>query len=295
MKSKKIGIIGGSQGIGSWLVNFLSENGCQVAYSSDDGLGDFLTNIQLVVSVDIVVLAVPISAMEEVLDEIYPYLQDRVLVDVCSVKTNIVSKFQALHETYPRIVSNYISLHPMFGPSVRSVKGQVVLFNYFHGEKKHLAQMWKDLFSQHDAIVYDIDYQEHDRMMGIIQGLNHFNVFVSAKTLADLGGNLATIKKLSSPSYHIFIIFFARYVMQNPRLYAEIQIYNPYVKEVVQKFMEEAKILLQTIEQKDIAAFENYVMSIRPFFKHGQEDAALSNTLVATLGELLAEKSAVLE
>lgn len=291
MIHKRIGVIGGSQGIGKWLVQYFKQEGYIVSYTDDKGQGDYITNIQMVTDADIVILAVPISAMDSVLDEIYPYLEEKLLIDVCSVKSGVVRKYVALKETYPMIALSYISIHPMFGPGVPNIQGQVVLFNYQDGVGHGTITWLKSLFIQNGACIYEIDYQEHDKLMGIIQGLNHFNVFVSAKTLASMGGDITIIEKLSSPSYRIFIIFFARYVMQNPRLYAEIQIYNPYVREVVEQFMKDAQKLLEAISSKDINAFEQYVYDIRPFFAGQYEDTQISNALIGYLGELQANRS----
>jgi prephenate dehydrogenase len=177
----------------------------------------------------------------------------------------------------------------MFGPSVKEIGGQVVLFNYMHELETGEQEYWAELFKKEKAEVSDIPYIEHDKMMGIIQGLNHFNVFVSAKALSSMGGNLSMIKKLSSPPYRIFILFFTRYVMQNPRLYAEIQIFNPYVREVVIRFMDEAQALLTIIDDGDLQAFEGYIYGIQPFFEKNQEDVIYSDILIDHLGTLMAK------
>jgi prephenate dehydrogenase len=293
MHKERVGVIGGSKGMGKWLVDYLKTKGFEVGFSSNDSRTQYLTNVQLVTDSDIIFLAVPISHMEETLDQIYPYLEGRTLIDVCSVKSGIVEKFNRLRELYDRVECNYLSIHPMFAPSVESVLGQVVLFNYEHVNDPMITEFWKSIFATDGAEVTEVDYIEHDKTMGIIQGLNHFNVFVSAKTLAAHGDNLELIKKLSSPSYRIFVIFFTRYVMQSPRLYAEIQIFNPYVKDIVRLFMEEAKKLLEVIEKQDFEGFENYVLKMQPFFADNIEDTKLSNYMIEQLGNFIADKKTV--
>lgn len=290
MRKERIGVIGGSQGMGKWLVNYLKDKGFEVGFSSNDSRTQYLTNVQLVTDSDIIFLAVPISHMEKVLDQIFPYLEGRTVIDVCSVKSRIVDKFLRLQELYDRVECDYLSIHPMFAPTIESVVGQVVLFNYAHVHNPKITEYWKLLFAEDGAEVMEVDHIEHDKTMGIIQGLNHFNVFVSAKTLARHGDNLELIKRLSSPTYRIFVIFFTRYVMQSPRLYAEIQIFNPYVKEIVGLFMEEAQQLLTVIEQQDFDGFENYVLGMQPFFASNTEDTQLSNYLIEKLGSYMADK-----
>ncbi len=293
MREERIGVIGGSQGMGKWLVNYFQNKGFVVGFSSNDSRTQYLTNVQLVTDSDVIILAVPISHMEKVLDQIFPYLEGRTVIDVCSVKSGIVEKFQRLHELYNSVECSYLSIHPMFAPTIESVVGQVILFNYAHVRKSSTTEKWKSFFAEGGAQVMEVDHIEHDKTMGIIQGLNHFNVFVSAKTLARHGDNLELIKRLSSPTYRIFVIFFTRYVMQTPRLYAEIQIFNPYVKEIVRLFMEEAQQLLTVIEQQDFDGFENYVLGMQPFFAANTEDTQLSNYLIEKLGAYMAEKKMV--
>ena len=273
--------------MGKWLCTFFAEQGFQVGFSSSDDMSQYVSNVHLTNESDVVILAVPISKMEEVLFEIYPYLHEKLLVDVCSVKSGVIKAFEETAARYNSIGCSYMSIHPMFAPSVVDIEGQVVLFNHFVGTDAATQLFWKDLFSNKGALVKDISYSEHDRLMGLIQGLNHFNVFVSAKTLAHMGADLDFIKSLSSPSYRIFLLFYTRYVLQNPRLYAEIQIFNPYVKEVTQLFMKEAQLLLGIIEQRDFDGFENYVKEIQPFFQHNKEDSAISDKLIEALGHLL--------
>lgn len=213
MHKDRIGVIGGSQGMGKWLVNYLKAKGFEVGFSSNDSRTQYLTNVQLVTDSDVIFLAVPISHMESTLDQIFPYLEGRTLIDVCSVKSGIVEKFQRLLELYDSVECNYLSIHPMFAPTIESVLGQVILFNYAHVLNAEIIENWKSLFAADGAEVIEVDHIEHDKTMGIIQGLNHFNVFVSAKTLARHGDNLELIKRLSSPTYRIFVIFFTRYVM----------------------------------------------------------------------------------
>lgn len=285
---QKVGVIGGSQGMGKWFLEFLNNRGFNTGFSSADSRSQYISNIQLVSDSDIVILAVPISKISVVLDEIYPYLDGRLLIDICSVKTGVMEKYLALKATYPDVECRYLSIHPMFAPSVRKVNGQTILFNF--ESHQGLWEPWKNLFLEDGAEILDIDAERHDKTMGVIQGLNHFNVFVSAKTLSALDVELSLIKKLSSPSYRIFIIFFTRYVMQNPRLYAEIQMYNPYVKEVVEMFMREAAQLLDIINKKQVEAFEDYVMEMQSYYSTNLEDTHLSNYLIEKLGDYIHSK-----
>ncbi len=284
MKDLKFGVIGGSSGMGSWWVKFLQENGYIVSFSSKDEHSQYSNNVSLVQDVDVIILATPIAFIAEVMEEIYAHLDQKLLIDVCSVKQFLIEKYQALKKSNSSVQARYLSIHPMFSQSIVSLDGQVFTFTFNDKFPDDYEEQLRQLLLNQKATIHDIDYIAHDKLMGVIQGLNHFNLFVSAKTLARFAPNLDLVKDLSSPTYRIFIIFLTRYALQNPRLYADIQMYNRYVRKVIEMFKDEVDHLMQLIEHKDRNGFENYVKEMQPFFEGNKDDAKLSDHLIQQLG-----------
>lgn len=274
--------------MGSWLVRFFAQEGFEVKFTAKDE-GNFKTNQELVENSDIIFLSVPIFAMSEVLEEIFPYLNGKTLFEVCSVKKFVVEKFLQLQEASPETQVEYHSVHPMYSQQITQLKGQVILFNYSNRIGGKFLEFFQNLLTEQGAYTYHVGYIRHDKIMGIVQGLNHFNVFVSAKTLSVFDGELETVKKFSSPTYRIFLIYFTRYVLQNPRLYADIQIHNEYVLEVLKIFREEADMLFHFIKTKNRDGFIRYVEEMQHFFAGNTEDSELSTRLIHQLGALLKE------
>lgn len=275
--------------MGSWIVRFCQENQLEVRFTSQDNFSQFPTNQKLVEWADIIFLAVPISSMTAVMEEIYPFMDGKLMIDVCSVKKFIFDKYHELQSQHPHIQVKLCSVHPMFSQTVQRLTGQVIIVIQEGIENPIITQL-KRLWSTNGAFLYDLEYLEHDKMMGLVQGLNHFSVFVSAKTLQKFECELDTIKNLSSPAYRIFVIFFTRYVLQNPALYADIQIYNEFVLEVVKMFKNEVDRLYQIISQKNKNEFVHYVNEIKPYFSSNKIDDTLSNHLIEQLGFFLNEK-----
>lgn len=280
----KTGIIGGSSGLGKWMVQFLRKKGWEVRFSSADQLSETAGNAELAEWAELVILAVPIRAMEQTLAEIYPLLHGKWLADLSSVKTIVVEEFYRLAAVHPQVQpAGYASIHPMFGPSLRTLSGQVVLLNHFYGSEAQFEPLL-DAFRQEGALLYSLEYQQHDRIMGVVQGLNHFNVFVAASVLERMSGELGHIRHLASPPYRIFLIFCSRYVLQQPALYADIQFFNPFVAHTLEVFMEEAARLRHIIGQKDREAFCQYVENARRYFAENQDDVPVSDHLIEQLG-----------
>ncbi len=285
----KIGIVGGSRGMGRWMLEFFKKRGYYTCFTSADGESMFDSNVEMVGAVDTVLLCVPISAMQPVLEEIYPHLHGKMLVEVASVKKFVIEKFEALQQQHPSVNCDFSSVHPMFAPTLVHLQGQVMLFTWQSGKGETAAWLRQE-FTRGRARLFDLDYLAHDRIMGVVQGLNHFNVFVSGRTLERLSGHTGSIKDFASPSYRIFLIFYARYVLQDPQLYAEIQMYNEFVPEVLEIFKQEVENLLSIIKNKDRQAFVDYVKSARPYFEENTEDLGISSHLIEQLGEYISKQ-----
>ncbi|MDW8286818.1 MAG: prephenate dehydrogenase/arogenate dehydrogenase family protein, partial [Flammeovirgaceae bacterium] len=118
LSEAKIGVIGGSMGMGSWLVKFCQEHQLNVKFTSQDEKTQFQSNQELVEWADVIFLAVPIAVMTEVLEEIYPFLHQKTVIDVCSVKKFIFDKFNDLSEKLPHVKMSYCSVHPMFSQTI---------------------------------------------------------------------------------------------------------------------------------------------------------------------------------
>ncbi|WP_044205448.1 prephenate dehydrogenase/arogenate dehydrogenase family protein [Flammeovirga sp. OC4] len=286
LNKQKIGVVGGNQGLGSWVVKFFRAQGIETRFSSRGKESEFESNRQLADWADIVILAVPISAMSNVMEEVFPSLDDKYLVDLCSVKKFVVEKYLSLRQVYSEVLPRYLSIHPMFGPSIKSFDGNVVLFNHVDGAED-LEQAFKEFFTFHKGIVKDVEYIKHDKQMGLVQGLNHFNVFVSAKTMARYNEDFEDIKSVASPPYRIFIVFYTRYVMQNPLLYADIQMRNEFVYEVVRIFRDEMNKLFDIIQTRDRDSFIDYISEMQGFFSQNEGDIEVSSHLMQKLSERL--------
>ncbi|NME68519.1 prephenate dehydrogenase/arogenate dehydrogenase family protein [Flammeovirga aprica] len=286
LDKQKIGVVGGNQGLGSWVVKFFRAQGIETRFSSRGKESEFESNRQLADWADIVILAVPISAMSNVMEEVFPSLDDKYLVDLTSVKKFVVEKYYSLRKVYSEVLPKYLSIHPMFGPSIKSFDGNVVLFNHVDGAED-LEKAFKEFFTHHKGIVKDVEYIKHDKQMGLVQGLNHFNVFVSAKTMARYNEDFEDIKSVASPPYRIFIVFYTRYVMQNPLLYADIQMRNEYVYEVVRIFRDEMNKLFDIIQTRDRDSFIDYISEMQDFFSQNSGDIEVSSHLMQKLSEKL--------
>jgi prephenate dehydrogenase len=255
----------------------------------------FMEKEELIKNSDVIVLSVPVTVMPKVLEEVYPFLnkyskkEKKLLVDICSVKKHVIEKFEELNKKEKALFS-YLSIHPMFGPGLKEVKGQTILINYAYNVEEQFLELIKNYWIEKGFNVLNLDYKKHDKIMALIQGLNHFNIFVSAKVLEEVAkeNNLSIkeLKKLASPSYSIFITFFTRYVLQNEKLYSEIQITNEYNNEIIEKFLSIAKELANFVKNKDKEKIEEFIRKMKPFYEENKEDYEKSQKLIEFYSKL---------
>ena len=131
----KIAIIGGTRGLGKWIASFLSNKGFDVVITGRNvstgesvskklGVDYTRDNIQVASTADVVIIAIPIDITPKIIREIAPLMKEgSLLLDVTSVKmepSKVMQKYAA-----PGV--EVLPTHPMFGPRIRSLDGQVVV------------------------------------------------------------------------------------------------------------------------------------------------------------------------
>lgn len=125
-----------------------------------------------VCALDVVILSVPISALEQMLAEIAPMLKpDAVVVDVCSVKELPVGW---MREKLPETVS-ILATHPMFGPDSAAdtlEKGKIVLCKERIDEQSY--RRIKQYLASRGLIVIETSPADHDRQIAVSLALTHF-------------------------------------------------------------------------------------------------------------------------
>jgi len=97
--------------------------------------------------------------------------------------------------------------------------------------------------------------REHDRIMGIIQGLTHYAYIALGTTLKELNVDIRESRKYASPIYELMINIIGRIVGQNPYLYADIQMFNPQIGHIHETFIRECMKLRDIVARKDRESF----------------------------------------
>jgi prephenate dehydrogenase len=244
----EIGIIGGHGAMGRFFTDVFTRAGHEVSCSGREGTP---TNSHLARSCDLVMVSVPVRSTVGVIGEIAPLLaQDQVICDLTSLKQGPV-------EAMLRSKAQVVGLHPMFGPSVGTMKGQVIVATPARCEGDSLRALFS-LFRDEGARITLTTPEAHDRMMAVVQGLTHFASLALAQAMRRLDTDIPGILDATSPIYRIEMDLIGRIHGQDPSLYADILQLNPFVPAVLTAFLNAAADLSDLVESGNAEALETY-------------------------------------
>lgn len=171
---------------------------------------------QLLQDAKLVLISVPINALEQVVNDLPTLPEDCVLADITSVKQRPLKVLLAKHS------GPVVGLHPMFGPDISHwVKQTVVVC----AGRNHEAceGLLKQLVIWGSQLV-EIDAKKHDQAMQIIQVMRHLTTFVYGQFLSKQCHTLEELRSCSSPIYQLELMMVGRLFAQSPELYSDIML-----------------------------------------------------------------------
>ncbi|MHC1565094.1 MAG: prephenate dehydrogenase/arogenate dehydrogenase family protein [Candidatus Syntropharchaeales archaeon] len=279
----KIVIVGGAGVMGQWFTRFFKASGA-VVYILDprddcgkiaDELGVTAVGQEKLGEVDIVLISVPIQIAHRVIVDTAPLLkQGALLVDITSIKRDPT---RAMRSAIAECDIEALSIHPLFGPTMPSMKKQTMIF--VPVRKGRLTGFMDQLFTDAGADVVYMDADEHDRIMAVVQGLTHFVYITFGQTLRELGFDIEGSRRYMSPVYEIMTDFVGRILHQDPMLYGMIQM-NLDVSEIHETFLKEASKLSEIVKKRDIEKFTEEMRSSREHFGNTARSMVASDKLV---------------
>ncbi|MDY0045722.1 MAG: prephenate dehydrogenase/arogenate dehydrogenase family protein [Syntrophales bacterium] len=247
MTDYKVAELGGGKGMGAWCVKFLSEQGCTV-HAVEKG-----EEIKKAVSgCHVVVIAVPIHVTREVIELAGPLLgPDDLLMDLTSLKEEPVKWM--CESTRAEV----IGCHPLFGPSVDTVKGLNVVLCPVRAP--HWIEWLRELFVCAGAHVIETTPHRHDRIMSVIQGLNHLNTMTMYAALQKTGIAPDELKDFTTPLFLLKQSIIDKTVGDQAKLHAEIILKNPHMREMLALYEKSLSEIKDLISRGDVEKFAEYL------------------------------------
>lgn len=292
----KVAVIGGYGGMGRIFSELFKSHGCEVTICGptvskgekaalEFGVKYSKNNVETAAKSDIVVITVPIQYTEQTIMEVAPHVKSgALLMDLTSVKSWPCE----LMDKYAKAGVEVLGTHPVFGPRVGKLDGQVMVLTPIRGE--YWLKWFREILIKNNAKIVDSNPKEHDEVMAVVQGLTHFAYISVGKTLYDLNIDVKRTRDFSSPIYDLMLDMVGRIIGQDPHLYAEIQITNPQVQKIHEHYLNAAKELSEAVRNKDEEQFVKYMVAASKHFDDteramGRSDKAIGS-LVAELKKL---------
>ncbi len=233
--------------MGSWFAKVLSMEHEVAVYDRDLEKADMLKDKDVEAIRDlsqldsfapeIVINAVSLKDTIPAFKEVRPYLGETTIIsDIASVKGE-------LSNYYEGVPFEFVSLHPMFGPTfadMGSLKGEGVIF--IKGSNKEGVRFFEGLFKSYGLRIFESTFDEHDRMMAYSLALP----FIASMAFA------ASVEKETVPG-----ITFARHLniargllSEDDQLLTEIM-FNIYALPEIDKIASSLQYLKHIIKEKD--------------------------------------------
>jgi prephenate dehydrogenase len=226
--------------------------------------------------VDLVVLAVPLSAIGVVMDGLNGQLAAHAwLIDMSSVKTDPLA--QMVKQAGPGVV--VAGTHPLFGITGNSIAGKTVALVLTQTDGGTLIGWLDDGLQRLGAITMNVTAERHDRYMLIAQTMTHFALmaFGDAVTSSLQGDEtLEELRQFGTPPYLAMGAVTGRLLTQNHRLYASIQ-QTEGAKEIREVFAEAARRLADSFTEGSLDDIEAKIGGLAD--RYGAEELSTSTRL----------------
>lgn len=209
---------------------------------------------------DIVVVAVPVGAMESVFEAIAPHLSENtVLTDVGSTKGSVV---EAVQKVFGQLPANFVPGHPIAGTEKSGVEASFaelfqqrrVILTPTETSNKEAVTMVRDMWQQAGAIVTETTVAHHDEVLAATSHLPHLLAFALVDTLATMDDK-QEIFDYAAGGFRDF----TRIASSDPLMWHDICVHNePAILKMLDRFETDLKKLREAIASND----SEYILKI---------------------------------
>jgi prephenate dehydrogenase len=254
-KKPLIGIIGGNGKMGRRFKTLFEKRGLRV-FVSDKNTP--ISNKELAGKADIIIVSVPIRETKKVIEEIRSVVKKNALLcDTASLK---IASVQEMKKARCAV----LGMHPLFGPSISSLRNQTIVFCRVRNNK--LVDFLENIFIKEGVKIIKISPKQHDSQMALIQGLVFFVNIALANTLKSQG--LSSASRLLTPSFRFQSLAMGKTLGQDSHLFSDIQTENPYFEKVLTDFLKRSGDLAKNIAEKDSEKFMETFKDVSRYFNN---------------------------
>lgn len=247
----------GAGKMGAWFARFCRENGEQVIiadrkkerlarFEKASGIETTDNFADAVKLADNIMICVSISAFEEVVENIAPFVSEgQVVMDICSVKEQPV---RIMHQHIKKGL--ILGTHPVFGPGSKGVRHKAYVLTPTNAKEQEFAEKYKGWLEKVGARVFIMSPEKHDTLMSVVLGLPHFVGLVACDTLVEQPDFLET-KKVAGTTYRMLFTLAEATALETPDLFANLQTTLPKMGKIEDIFIQKAEEWLSLVKKKD--------------------------------------------
>jgi prephenate dehydrogenase len=202
---------------------------------------------------DMIVVAVPVGAMEDVFAEIAPYLSaDAVLTDVGSTKTSVV---EAARVAFGELPAGFVPGHPIAGTEKSGVeasfaelfKQRRVILTPTEASSAGAVSKVRAMWEKTGAIVTETSVTHHDEVLAATSHLPHLLAFALVDTLATMDDK-QEIFEYAAGGFRDF----TRIASSDPLMWHDICVHNePALLKILNRFEADLDRLREAIAKND--------------------------------------------
>jgi prephenate dehydrogenase len=162
-----------------------------------------------------------------------------------------------------------VGAHPLFGPKERLIKGQKMVICPGRGER---GLKWlRGILKKAGIRVVVMDPEVHDRIMGLIQGVNHFSALALALCISRSGFSLDDVLRCPTQTFNRRIDRIRAIVGQPSELFESLLMDNPGAEEFIEQYLDAVEGMIEITRECNTEAFRGLFNSLKTFFKTNQE------------------------
>lgn len=254
-------LIAGTGHMGKWLIEQLKSDNQVAAWDRSPFQMEELKNVKCLSSIskirdfapELVINAVSLDHTINAFNELMPWLkEDCILADIASVKTG-------LKEYYQKSGKNFVSVHPMFGPtfgdlSDLSNENAIIITESAEQGKT----FFRKLFQKLKINIFEYSFKEHDYTTAYSLSTPFISTLVFAACMKKQEAPGTTFKK------HLKIA--EGLLAEDDTLLSEI-LFNPFSIEQIEKINSQLTYLTHIIKDKDIEEMKKFLDGLRDNMK----------------------------
>jgi chorismate mutase/prephenate dehydrogenase len=261
-------VVGGKGGMGRWFTRFLRGQGHRVHIldpaPGESQLPEIASLEEIAHDVDLIVLAVPMSACTKIIEELVELRTEAVVAEICSLKGHLLPVLERARAQGLRLVS----FHPLYGPDARMLSERTIVFCTEGSEIDR--QVVRGLFENTSAHLIDLDSEEHDRRMGLVLGMAHLSNLVFARSLMHSGVAAHELAEAAGVTFNKQLGTTREVAEENPALYYEIQALNATTPETGRWLEKSLQEWLGAVAEGSENVFRDLMQQCRTYLESAQ-------------------------